>query len=293
MNMYDVIIIGAGPAGISAGLYTRRANLKTLIIYNKESSLEKAERIENYYGFENGIKGKNLYESGINQAKNIGIDLKQEEVVKIEQIEEGFNVVTERDEYNSKTVVFATGSKKRKPQINGIEEFEGKGVSYCAICDAFFYRNRTVAVLGSGNYALSETNELINIANKIRILTNGEKAPEFRADNVEIETKPVKEILGNEKVEEIEFNDGTKIKIDGIFIAQGVAGSLEFARKLGVITKKNAIVVNENMETNIKGLYACGDCTGGILQVSKAVYEGTKAGLQIIKYIREMNIDKI
>lgn len=293
MNIYDVIIIGAGPAGISAGLYTRRANLKTLIIYNKESSLEKAEKIENYYGFENGIKGKNLYESGINQAKNIGIDLKQEEVVKIEQIEEGFNIETERDEYNSKTVVFATGNKKKKPQINGIEEFEGKGVSYCAICDAFFYRNRTVAVLGSGNYALSETNELINIVNKIRILTNGEKAPEFRADNVEIETKPVKKILGNEKVEEIEFNDGTKIKTDGIFIAQGVAGSLEFARKLGVITKKNAIVVNENMETNVKGLFACGDCTGGILQVSKAVYEGTKAGLQIIKYIREMNIDKI
>ena len=291
--MYDVIIIGAGPAGISTGLYTKRANLKTLIIYNEESLLEKAEKIENYYGFENGISGKNLYKSGIKQAKNIGIDLKQEEVVKIEQMEEGFNVVTAKDEYNSKTVVFATGNKKKKPQINGIEKFEGKGVSYCAICDGFFYKNKNVTVLGSGNYALSETNELINIANRIRILTNGEKAPEFRADNVEIETKPVKEILGNDKVEEIEFDDGTKIKTDGIFIAQGVAGSLEFAKKLGVITRKNEIVVNENMETNVKGLFACGDCTGGILQVSKAVYEGTKAALQIIKYIREMNIDKI
>ena len=291
--MYDVIIIGAGPAGISTGLYTKRANLKTLIIYKEESLLEKAEKIENYYGFENGISGKNLYESGIKQAKNIGIDLKQEEVVKIEQMEEGFNVVTAMDEYNSKTVVFATGNKKKKPQINGIEKFEGKGVSYCAICDGFFYRNKNVSVLGSGNYALSETNELINIANRIRILTNGENAPEFRADNVEIETKPIKEILGNDKVEEIEFDDGTKIKTDGIFIAQGVAGSLEFAKKLGVITRKNEIVVNENMETNVKGLFACGDCTGGILQVSKAVYEGTKAALQIIKYIREMNIDKI
>ena len=292
MNMYDVIIIGAGPAGISTGLYTKRANLKTLIIYNEESLIEKAEKIENYYGFENGISGKNLYESGIKQAKNIGIDLKHEEVVKIEQIKEKFNVVTYKDEYNSKTVVFATGNMKKKPQINGIEKFEGKGVSYCAICDGFVYKNKNVSVLGSGNYALSETNELINIANKIRILTNGEKAPEFRADNVEVETKPVKEILGNDKVEEIEFDDGTKIKTDGIFIAQGVAGSLEFARKLGVITRKNEIVVNEHMETNVKGLFACGDCTGGILQVSKAVYEGTKAALQIIKYIREMNIDK-
>lgn len=291
--MYDVIIIGAGPAGISAGLYTRRANLKTLIIYNEESSLEKADKIENYYGFENGISGKNLYESGIKQAKNIGIDLKQKEVIKIEIVKDEFRVSTNIDEYKAKALVLSTGNRKNKPQINGIDKFEGKGVSYCAICDAFFYRNKTVAVLGSGNYALSETNELINIADKIKILTNGERAPEFRADNVEIDTKPVKEILGNEKVEEVEFEDGTKIKTDGIFIAQGVAGSLEFARKLGVITRKNEIVVNENMETNIKGLYACGDCTGGILQVSKSVYEGTKAALQIIKYIRKMNIEKI
>lgn len=290
--MYDVVIIGAGPAGISTGLYTRRANLKTLIIYNEESSVEKAEKIENYYGFENGVNGKDLYESGIKQAKNIGIELKKEEVIKIENTENGFNIVTNIEEYTTKTLVLATGNRKNKPNIKGIEEFEGKGVSYCAICDAFFYRNRNVAVLGSGNYALAETNELINIANKIKILTNGENAPEFRAENVEIDTKTIKQILGNERVEEIEFNDGTKIKTDGVFIAQGVAGSLEFARKLGVITRKNEIVVNENMETNIKGLYACGDCTGGILQISKSVYDGTKAALQIIKYIREMNIDK-
>lgn len=291
--MYDVIIIGAGPAGVSTSLYTRRANLNTLIIYNEESALEKAEKIENYYGFENGISGANLYESGIKQAKNIGIDLKQEEVIKIEIVKDEFRVSTNIDEYKAKALVLSTGNRKNKPQINGIEKFEGKGVSYCAVCDAFFYRNRSVAVLGSGNYALSETNELMHVVDKVKILTNGENAPEFRADNVEIETKPVKQILGNEKVEEVEFEDGTKIKTDGIFIAQGVAGSLEFARKLGVITRKNEIVVNENMETNIKGLYACGDCTGGILQVSKSVYEGTKAALQIIKYIREMNIDKI
>lgn len=285
--MYDVIIIGAGPAGVSTSLYTRRANLNTLIIYNEESALEKAEKIENYYGFENGISGANLYEAGINQAKNIGVELKQEEVIKIEMIKDGFNVVTAKDEYSSRTVVLATGNKKKKPQINGIEKFEGKGVSYCAVCDAFFYRNRSVAVLGSGNYALSETNELMHVVDKVKILTNGENAPEFRADNVEIETKPVKEILGNEKVEEIEFEDGTKIKTDGVFVAQGVAGSLDFAKKLGVITRKNEIVVNENMETNIKGLYACGDCTGGILQVSKSVYDGTKTAMQIIKYVRE------
>ena len=191
-NWYDVIIIGAGPSGISASLYTGRANLKTLIIYHDESSLERAEKIENYYGFENEISGKELYEIGIRQAKNIGISVKKEEATKIEIIENGFNVVTVNREYTAKTVILATGSKKNKPKIKGIEEFEGRGISYCAICDGFFYRNRNVVVLGSGNYAIAETNELINIVDNIKILTNGEKAPEFRADNVEVNTKPIK-----------------------------------------------------------------------------------------------------
>ena len=180
-------------------------------------------------------------------------------------------------------IFIATGNKKNRPKIKGIEKFEGKGVSYCAICDGFFYRNRSVAVLGSGNYAIAETNELINIADNITILTNGKKAPEFRADNVKVDTKEIEEIEGTDKVEEVRFKDGTTIKTDGIFVAEGVAGSSEFAKKLGIITQKDKIVVNENMETNVKGIYACGDCTGGLLQVSKAVYEGAKAGLEVIK----------
>ncbi len=281
--MYDVIILGAGPAGISASLYTRRANLKTLILYNDKSGLEKASLIENYYGFKNGITGEELYNTGIEQAKNIGVEVLKEEVVKIENNIEHFNVVTTKNEYQTKNLILATGNKKNRPKIKGIEKFEGKGVSYCAICDGFFYRNRSVAVLGSGNYAISETNELINIADNITILTNGKEAPEFRADNVKVDTKEIEEIDGEDKVEEVKFKDGSTIKTDGIFIAEGVAGSSEFAKKLGIITQKDKIVVNENMETNIKGIYACGDCTGGLLQVSKAVYEGAKAGLEVIK----------
>lgn len=281
--MYDVIILGAGPAGISASLYTKRANLKTLILYNDKSGLEKASLIENYYGFKNGITGEELYNTGIEQAKNIGVEVLKEEVVKIENNIEHFNVVTTKNEYQSKNLILATGNKKNRPKIKGIEKFEGKGVSYCAICDGFFYRNRSVAVLGSGNYAISETNELINIADNITILTNGKEAPEFRADNVKVDTKEIEEIEGEDKVEEVKFKDGTTIKTDGIFVAEGVAGSSEFAKKLGIITQKDKIVVNENMETNIKGIYACGDCTGGLLQVSKAVYEGAKAGLEVIK----------
>lgn len=281
--MYDVIILGAGPAGVSASLYTQRANLKTLILYNDKSGLEKASLIENYYGFKNGITGEELYNTGIEQAKNIGVEVLKEEVVKIENNIEYFNVVTTKNEYQAKNLILATGNKKNRPKIKGIEKFEGKGVSYCAICDGFFYRNRSVAVLGSGNYAISETNELINIADNITILTNGKEAPEFRADNVKVDTKEIEEIDGENKVEEVKFKDGTTIKTDGIFVAEGVAGSSEFAKKLGIITQKDKIVVNENMETNIKGIYASGDCTGGLLQVSKAVYEGAKAGLEVIK----------
>lgn len=285
--MYDVIIIGAGPAGISASLYTQRGNLKTLVIYSDMSSLEKAEKIDNYYGFENGISAKELYYNGIRQAQNLGVEVKNEEVIRIELIDNKINIKTISNEYNSKVLILATGNKKNSPNIKGIKEFEGRGISYCAICDGFFYRGKNVAVIGSGNYAISEVNDLINLTNNITILTNGNKSPEIRADNVNTNEKIIKEIRGNKRVEEVEFMDNTTIKTDGIFIAEGIAGSLEFAKKLGILTENNKIKVNEKMETNIPGIYACGDCTGGLLQVSKSVYEGTIAGLEAIKYLKK------
>lgn len=236
--MYDVVIIGAGPAGVSAGLYTSRANLKTLILYQEESALEKTKHIANYYGFEDGISGEQLYKTGIKQARKIGVEVKREEVTNIEMVEKGFKVVTENQEYKTRTVILATGNKKNKPNIKGIEDFEGRGISYCAICDGFFYKNRNIAIIGNGNYAISEVNELINIVNNITILTNGKKPPEFRADNVKIDTKEIEAINGEKKVEEIQFKDGSSLKTDGIFVAQGMAGSIDFAKKLGIITRK-------------------------------------------------------
>ena len=285
--MYDVIIIGAGPAGISASLYTRRANLKTLVLYSDKSSLEKTDKIENYYGFKDGIDGKELYFSGIKQTEKIGTDVKKEEVINIVNEDKKFSITTSKNKYMSKVVILATGNKKNKPQIDGIDRLEGKGISYCAICDGFFYKNKSVAVLGNSKYALSEVNDLINVVKDITVLTNGKDKPEIRDDRIKLETKKIKEIEGKEKVEKIKFEDGSKMNIDGIFIAEGVAGSAEFAKKMGAFIKQNKIIVNENMETNIKGLYACGDCTGGILQISKAVYEGTVAGLQAIKYLKD------
>lgn len=231
--------------------------------------------------------------NGIKQAKNLEIKVVEKEVVGIQYgttNEVNFEVKVAnqgRDEkYEATIVVLATGSNRNKPNIYGIKEFEGRGVSYCAVCDAPFYRNKNVAVLGNGDYAIEEVENLLPIANKVLMLTNGENTAENRK-KININKKKIKEVQGDSKVRAIEFEDGTVEEIDGIFIAQGIASSTDFARKIGARIENNNIVVNENMETTINNLYACGDCTGGILQVSKAVYDGTKAGLAIIKKLRK------
>lgn len=288
-NEYDVIIVGAGPAGISASLYTARANLKTLILYKNKSALEEASQIQNYYGFEDGISGKDLYDAGINQAKNLGAELIKDEVTNIKMEEKDgelvFCVQTLNLDFIAKKVILATGNKKNKPRITGIKEYEGKGISYCAVCDGFFYRNKNVAVLGDGDYAISEAKELQNLAKSITILTNGREIPEYRDSglNSKVINKKIREFRGDDTVKEIDFDDNTNMEIDGIFIAQGVAGSTDFAKKLGAKIDKDRIIVNEKMETSIKGLYACGDCTGGIYQIAKAVYEGMIAGISCYK----------
>lgn len=283
--MYDIIIVGAGPAGISAGLYARRANKNVLIIYSGESNLEKAEKIDNYYGFVNGISGKDLYENGIRQAENLGVEVKKEEVLNIEMTLDGFAVKTIDNVYESSVCIIATGNKKLRPNIKGIIELEGKGVSYCAICDGFFYRNKNVVVIGNGKYAVSEAKDLENIVQNVKILTDGK---EMEADTTfDVDTRKISQIIGEDRVEAIKFEDGNTIDVNGVFIALGEAGGSDFAKKLGVILDKDSIKVDENMATNVKGLYSCGNSTGGLLQVSKAVYEGAVAGLSAVKYLNE------
>lgn len=280
--MYDVIVIGGGPAGISASLYLKRANLNVLIISKGYGSLEKASEIENYYGLKNNVSGKELFDIGVNQAKNLGIEIEEDEVTSI-LLEDVFKVVTANREYVAKKVILATGTNRKVPDIKGIKQYEGKGISYCAICDAFFYKNKDVAVLGSGNYAIHEAKQLKPIVNSVTILTNGEKIIENRNDeNFEIEDKLIREFRGSNIIEEVEFEDNNTKKINGVFIAIGTASSTDLARKIGAVVQNNNIQVDENMQTTVNGLYACGDCTGGILQINKAVYEGAKAAIHII-----------
>lgn len=284
--MYDVIIIGAGPAGISASLYAKRANLKVLVIYHGESNLEQAEKIENYYGFPGGITGKELTNRGIQQAEELGVHFVNEEAIKISIVENNyFCVKTVEKDYTGKTMILSTGNKKVKPKINGIDKFEGKGISYCAICDAFFYRNKDVAVIGDGKFAVNEARELANVANKVTILTDGNSKIECE---FEVNESKIKRISGEKRVNCIEFEDGSTLKIDGIFIALGEAGAVDFAKTMGIMLEGDNIRVNEKMETNIPGVYACGNVTGGLLQVCKAVYEGAEAGLSAVNYIRNL-----
>ena len=284
--MYDVIIIGAGPAGISAALYSKRANKSVLVLYHGESQLEKAHLIDNYYGFDGGISGSDLYNDGINQAKSLGVDVMNEEVLHITMnADMNYEVKSADNEYVGKTLILATGNKKLKPNIKGVYEFDAKGISYCAICDGFFFRNKTVAVLGNGEYALSEAADLENIAKKVYIITNGEAAPD--SDKYEVITKRIAEIKGDVKVRELAFDDGSSLEIDGLFVALGVAGGADFAKKLGISLDGDSIKVKEDMSTNIPGVFSCGNITGGLLQVCKAVYEGAQAGLSAVKYLKE------
>ena len=284
--MYDVIVIGSGPAGITAAIYAKRRNLSILVISKGIGALQKTEKIDNYYGFESGISGKELYENGVKQAKNLGIDFIEDEVINIEYINQ-FTIETVNSKYEAKAVILATGVSRNVPNIKGIKEFEGKGVSYCAVCDAFFFRNKDVAVLGDGNYALHEAEILKPVAKSVTIMTNGKKMTENRNLDVDVLEDEIREFRGTDKINEVEFKNNKIKKIDGLFVAEGIATSIDLARKIGAVIEENNIKVDENMETTVKGLYACGDCTGGILQISKAVYEGTKAGLSIIKNKKE------
>lgn len=287
--MTDILIIGSGPAGISAALYAARAGMDTLVISSGQSALFKAHMIENYYG--GSIPGDELYEKGIAQAKALGIEIKEDQVVGL-GFDGDFIVTGEKSQYKAKAAIIATGSSRKAPPLPGLSEFEGRGVSYCAVCDGFFHRGKNVAVLGSGTYALHEAMELSPIVESVTILTDGQ-VPEFSlpdsVTNISVDTGKIKELTGEELLSSVVFEDGKALDVSGVFVAIGTAGSSDLARKLGAVTEGTKIAVNGEMATNIPGLYAAGDCTPGMLQVAKAVYQGAEAATSAIKFVRSQN----
>lgn len=294
--MEKIVIVGAGPAGISAALYAARANMDPLVLNLGIGALEKAEKIENYYGLEHPISGADLFAQGIEQAKALGVRILETEVLGVGGYDT-FEVRTSEGTIETEALILATGGKRKTPSIPGVKELEGRGVSYCAICDAFFYRGKEVAVLGNGDYALHEAEELAPVVAGVTIYTNGAE-PEFsREHSISVNTMKIQSIEGEELVKGIrlesdlqamgESSASSLIPVSGVFVAMGTAGSADIARQMGAeVNEKGQIQINENGETTIPGLYAAGDCTGGLLQVCKAVYEGAQAGIHAGQYVR-------
>ena len=289
----DILVIGSGPAGVSAALYARRAGADVTVVSRGSGALTKAEKIENYYGLAEPVTGAELEANGIAGAKRLGVIFIEGEVVGLAMNDDftGLVVQTPNQVFEAKAVVLAAGSTRLAPKIPGLKELEGKGVSYCAICDAFFYRNKTVAVLGEGDYALHEAEILLPHASKVMLFTNGKEPAVEIPDTIEVHKEKVSAVEaenagGMERVGGLRTEDGTVTPVNGLFVALGTAGSVDFARKIGAAVDNNRVVADKDMATNVPGLYAAGDCTGGLLQVVKAAYEGAVAGLAAAKYVR-------
>ena len=288
--MGKVVIIGSGPAGVSAALYARRGGAE-VTVFSKGlslSGLEKAEKIENYYGLSEPISGAELHARGIDGAKKIGVEFVEDELLSLMFNESftGFKVTGKKHELEADSVIVATGAARQSLPIPGVKEFEGKGISYCATCDAFFYRGKTVAVVGAGAYALHEARALLPHAAQVIMLTNGaDPVPEVPPE-IRVCTAKIAVIDGDKRVERVVFADGTSLSLDGVFIALGTVGSTAIAKKIGAQLDGNHIKIDAHGATNVPGLFAAGDCTGGLLQIAKAVYQGAEAGLAPVRYLR-------
>ncbi len=297
--MYDVIIIGCGPAGLSAAIYTARSQLKTLVLGTMENSmLFKAHFIQNYFGVE--LEGKDMLEKGVDQVKKLGAEIIKAEVVGAKGKDGSFVVTTDDNkEYETKTIIIANGTACAPAGIKGEKELTGKGVSYCAICDGFFYKGKNIAVIGNGNYAAHEAIELLSFTKDITIFSQGkdwEMSKEFKKalekKKVSLRKEKITAFAGDKTLKGVMIGDKEE-KFDGVFVAMGTASALSFAQKLGIQIKSNSIIIDRDGNTNVKGVFAAGNCTGCNPQVAADVGEGCNAGLSAIKLVKgkEMHID--
>ena len=289
MPDYQVIIIGGGPAGVSAALYLARAAIKTLIIENGPGALSRAHKIDNFYGV--AASGSELYTKGLEQAKELGITVINDEVLNVEYTD-SFTVHLKNTAkiLTAPVLLLATGTKNITLNLPELVEFEGKGVSYCAVCDGFFFRKKQVAVLGNSAYALHEAEYLKHLATSVTILTNGKDDSLAVSAGFTVRKEVIKAIVGENKLQSIHFAEGPALNVDGLFIAMGTADSTDIARKLGAHLDGRFIKIDTDCATNIPGLFAAGDCTGGLMQIAKAVHEGARAGLAALKFIRTNKI---
>lgn len=290
---YDLIIIGSGPAGMNACLYATRSNLSTLVIDKNYpgGKLVKANKIENYMGLDN-ISGSDLALMMFKHAFSYGGEYEQGNVLDIQDKGIYKEVVLDDKIYKCYAVILAMGTSERKIGIPGEEKFYGKGVSYCALCDASLYKNKNMVVIGNSNHAIEEVNYLSNFASQIYLVSKNK----FKEENIKLNDKiivleeyEVTSINGSEFVDSITLkkqDDFKNIETSVVFPLIGSSPDTMFAKRLKIVDEKNYIVVNNKQETDIKGIYAAGDCTNNNLkQIVSASADGAVAATEAFKYI--------
>ena len=302
--MYDIIIIGAGPAGMTAALYARRAE-KSVLLIEKSSfggQITHSPRVENYPGFL-AMSGNEFAEKLLDQVTTHGADIEFDEVSAVNPIENGFTVsTTSGGEFLGKSVILATGSKHRSLGIEREEDFVGEGVSYCAVCDGAFYKGRTVAIIGGGNTALQEAVLLSEGCKKVYVVQNldfltGEGALQVavsKRENVEvILSSVVTELVGETEITGIKIRneksgEETLLTLDGIFVAIGQKPENEPFENIVALDSYGYIAAGENClpETEYKGIFVAGDCrTKSVRQVTTASADGAVAALAACRYV--------
>lgn len=295
MKQYDVIIIGTGPAGLSAAIYTARAELNTLVLGKTDNAqLWKAHAIENYFGVES-MHGHDMLELGVKQAERFGAEIIEEEAVSIKQKDKAFAVKTADDkEYTAKAIVLATGMPIILSGIKNEEKFTGKGVHYCVVCDGFFCKGKKIAVIGHSNYAAEEAIELLTYTKDVTIISNDKEfdfSPEMKKNIEKSKIKLMKNQItafeGSKKIEKLITREGKELKFDGVFMGLGSATAASFAKTFGIETKGNTVIIDREGKTNVPGVYAAGACTGSVSQVSACVGEGCTAAMGVIKQIKD------
>lgn len=295
MDTFEIVIIGQGPAGLSAAIYTARAGMKTLIL-GCEPKIAGDYDIDNYFGFPETIRGSELIMRGKKQAERFGVEMRCSRVLSIHsEGEDSFKITTEGGPILACAIILATGVSRIRPGVDNITEYEGKGVSYCVSCDGFFYRDKKVKVLGEGTFAANQALELKQYTPRVSICTQG-KTPDVSADFLEklvqnkisIEQKKITTLEGENGLERVVYADDTREDVDGLFVAIGEASSLDFAASLGVTQKGVFIEADAEQKTNVPGVFAAGDCVGRFLQISVAVGEGAVAGRSAIGYVKKI-----
>lgn len=278
----DIAVIGGGPAGLSAAINAVLRNKSVKIFTNALNYLQKAEKVDNYLGFYN-ISGQELMEKFVDHANKLNVLLEYGKVIDIMKYNDMFMINFNGKIINAKAVVLALGITKEK-MLNNEEKLLGKGISYCATCDGTLYKGKNIAVYGNADDIIEEANFLSSLGANVNFITV-KKDIKGLNQNINVINGIISDIIGDNKLEGVIIND-KYIKLDGLFLLRNSIAPNSIVKDL--ILEDGYIVVNRNMETNIKGIYACGDCTGNPLQISKATGEGLVAAQNAAKYIDKL-----